>query len=181
MIAFRKWIRIIGYLASVFLFSVLAIVFFGLVMHDIVPETKIVKIESKAEAKSVDLWRVSKDGLKRYRLTAVFMEKTKKDMVILTKARLWYYKKDNPTVFLKSDRVFIDVDNNVDAEGNVYLERNDLRVYTKSAKWNNRDNILKGSSSFRGHSKKLSFLGKSFVYYPDKDKFLAFGVNACLK
>jgi LPS export ABC transporter protein LptC len=181
MITFKRLIKIVGYLTATFLFLILAIIFFGLVTKESILDFKVVKIESKADAKSINIWRISKDGLKKYRLVASSMVKTKNDLVILNNAELWYFEKNKPDIYLRADKAIVDASNNVNAFGNVYLKRSDLNIYAKEINWLSKKKILKSKKVFRGFSSKSSFFGKNFIYYMQSNKLLAFGVDIWLK
>ncbi len=181
MLTFKRWVKIVGYLSAIFFFAILTIVFFGFVTKDSLPDVKIVKIKSKAKAKSVDIWRTSNDGLKKYRLVAYSMVKTKNDLVVLRNATLWYFEKNEPGIYIKATKAVIDTENNIEATGEVVFKRKDLKLYTTKVNWINSLKILRGSKKFNGQSTKVSFSGKSFIYYVKLDKLVANGVSVWLK
>lgn len=181
MLTFKRWIKITKYLTAVLFFLILFIVFISIITKQIQPEQKIVKINDKAKAESIDIWRLSKDGTKRYRLKASSMQRTKEDTVILNNAELWYFQVKKPTVYLKSDVAKVYKDNDVYAFGHVYLKREDLQLHTNSVRWTDRLKRVEGKEAFKGSSKKSSFSGRSFIYYLSKDKLVAFGVDIWIK
>ncbi len=181
MPTFKRLVKIAGYLAAISLFAILAIVFFVFVTKDTMPNIKTVTIKSKAEAQSVDMWRISNGGLKKYRLIASNMIKTKSDLVILKNAKLWYFEKNKPDVFIKADEVVVYKNNNVDAKGNVFLMRKDLRINASEVFWNAKNKTLSTKTTFKAVSKKFSFLGKNFIYYLNSDEFISSGADVWLK
>ncbi len=181
MLTFKKWIKITEYLSAVLLFLILFIVFINIATKQIQPRQKIVRIGDKAKAESVDIWRLSKDGTKKYRLKASSMQRTKDDTVILSNAELWYFQIKKPVVYLRSDVAKIYKNNDVYAYGHVYLKRQDLQLYTNSVRWIDELKRLEGREVFRGNSQKYSFSGKSFIYYQSKDEIVAFRVDIWTK
>ncbi len=181
MLTFKRWTKILGYAFSLLLFSVLALIFFDMISKQTSVEKQIVKVENKAQANTVDIWKISYDGKNRYRLKANSMDKKKNGTVVLHKAQLWYFTDKKPTTYIKADRATVYTNNNIYATGHVFLKRKDLQIYAHSVYWNDAKKIARSEEPLKGHTQKSSFSGKGFIYYQIPDKLVVKGVDIWLK
>ncbi len=181
MLTFKNQIKFLGYSAALLLFLFLGLIFFDMVSKQISINSKIIKIDNKEEAEAVDIWRISYNGGKRYRLKAISMDKKKNGLIVLHNAKLWYFEISKPVIYLKSDKAVMYKNNNIYATGNVFLKRGNLKLYAKSVFWNDKLKVARSDNSFRGTTKKSSFRGKNFVYYQSIDELVINGANIWLK
>lgn len=152
-------------------------IFIGLVNKESNIDNKIISIKTKNSAQFPDMWHISKDGSKRYRIKAVSMKKTKDGSTILNRAQLWCFNKNDKPIYIKADKATIYKNNDIYATGNVYAKKDDINIYAKDAHWYNIKKILQSSLPFRGFSKKSKFKGKKFVYSSGNSKLTVYGVN----
>lgn len=181
MLTFKKWTKIAGYAVLLLFFFILSLIFIDIVDKQTTVEKQIVKVENKAQANAVDIWKISYNGKKKYRLTADSMVKKKNGVIVLGNAQLWYFEDKKPDIYIRADKALIYTNNNVYATGNVFLKRKDLRIYGNSVYWDDVKKIAKSGDSFKGKTKRSSFSGASFIYYQKKNKLIVKGDSVWLK
>ncbi len=178
MISFKKLTLLFGYFAFFLFFGILIFLFVGFVQREITPQQKV-KFEVKEKAKGVDLWKIA--AKKRYHLIADNMIKRKNGVVELHKPKLWIIEKGKPDIYIKSDKAYIYPDNNVLAEGNVYLKKEDLNIKGFDAFYNSKASTISSKKPFSGFDRKSKFKGKSFVFLVKRNILKAKKVEIWLK
>ncbi len=181
MLTFKRWTEVLGYAVFFILFLVLALIFFDIVVKQTAVKKEVVKVDDKALANAVDMWKISQNGKKRYRLKAKSMIEKKDGVIILHDAQVWCFEDNKPDIYIKADRAVVYKNNNIDAFGHVFLKRKDLKIYGKSVYWIDNKKIAKSGDSFKGNTQKSLFSGKSFVYYQKKDELTVKGVDIWLR
>ncbi len=178
MINFKSTTRILGLFSFFLLLGIFAIIFFGFIEKESIPVSHV-RFSVKEKANSLDIWVFSKN--KRYRIKAAHMVKQDSGVIFLKDDELWIYEPDEPVSYISSDKAYVYPNHNIQAFGNVFFKRKDLKIYSDVVFWNNTKQVLLSNKSFHGYSSNSKFRGKSFVYYDKSDKLVVDGVDLWLK
>ncbi len=178
MINFKRTTQVFGLFSFFLLIGIFAIIFFGFIEKE---STSIshVHFSVKEKANSLDIWVFSKN--KKYRIKAAHMIKQDSGVIFLKDDELWIYEPNMPVSYISSDKAYVYPNHNVQALGNVFFERKDVKIYGSVVFWDNVKQVLSSNKSFHGYSSNSKFIGKSFVYYDKLDKLIVDGVDLWLK
>ncbi len=178
MVSFKRTTQLLGVFSFFLLLGIFAFLFFGFVEKESLPVGHV-HFSVKEKAHTLDIWRFSGDN--KYHIVASSMVKQENGVVLLIDDKLWIFEPNKPPAFLRSDKAYIYPNHNVKASGHVFFRRDDLRIYGKTAFWNNKDQVLSSDDAFHGSNKKSKFKGKSFIYFSKVDKLLVNGVDIWIK
>ncbi len=181
MLNFRRLVKISGILAALLVLAVAFVVFVGFVTNRDLTGSNSVVPHVEEEAKSIDVYRILKNGKVVYHLVASSMVRKKSGIIVLKDVSLWYRQDSKPTVMLKAARAIVYRNNDVMADGGVSLKRNDLEVHTQRVYWVNAQKVAFSSQQFKGSAKKVRFSGDGFRYYYSNDKLIAGRVDIWLR